>query len=187
MYPHTGKLDQPPWRLRQKIIKYEQNLTSYLALLVLALGPSSGNKGNWVNDMKPRVRTVLSSKYGVGLNSQTSAPPKQSIFFETEELDDDVYAGDEVDDFFDVTQMPDASCRDVQFWWKATGLNRFPNIALLARDVFMAMGSSVPSEAAFSDIGQFVRPDRGSLSDATIEKMMKLRSWNRFLGVVPAS
>jgi hypothetical protein len=49
------------------------------------------------------------------------------------------------------------------------------------------MGSSVPSEAAFTDSGQFVRPDRGSLSDAKIETMMKLRSWNRFLGIVPAS
>jgi hypothetical protein len=51
----------------------------------------------------------------------------------------------------------------------------------------MVMGSSVPSEAAFSDSGEFVRPDRGSLSDAKIERMMKLRSWNRFLGVDPAS
>jgi hypothetical protein len=50
----------------------------------------------------------------------------------------------------------------------------------------MVMGSSVPSEAAFSDSGQFVRPNRGILSDAKIETMMKLRSWNRFLGIVPA-
>jgi hypothetical protein len=33
----------------------------------------------------------------------------------------------------------------------------------------MVMGSSVPSEAAFSDSGQFVRPDRGILSDAKID------------------
>jgi hypothetical protein len=95
------------------IMKYEQNLTSDLALLALALDTRSGKKGDWVNDMKSRVRTVLSSKYGVGLHSQTSAQPKQSTFFETEELDDDVYAGDEVDDFFDVTQRPDPSCREV--------------------------------------------------------------------------
>jgi hypothetical protein len=51
---------------KAKMMKCEQNLASDLALLAL------GNKGDWVNDMKSRVRTVLSSKYGVGLNSQTS-------------------------------------------------------------------------------------------------------------------
>jgi hAT family C-terminal dimerisation region len=121
------------------------------------------------------------------LSNEPSALPKQSIFLETEELEDELNAGDEVDDFFDVTQRPDPSCRDVLFSWKTTGVHRFRNLALLARDVFIVMGSSVPSEAAFSDSGQFVRPDRGSLSDAKIETMMKLRSWNRFLGVVPAS
>jgi hypothetical protein len=98
-----------------------------------------------------------------------------------------MYAGNEVDDLFDVAQRPDPSCRGVLLWWKITGLNRFPNIALLAREVLMAMGSSVPSEDSFSDSSQVGRPDRGSLSDAQIETMMKLRSWNRFLGVVPAS
>jgi hAT family C-terminal dimerisation region len=71
---------------------------------------------------------------------------------ETEELEDELYAGDEVDDFVDLTQRPDPSCRDVLFWWKTTGVHRFRNLALLARDVFMVMGSSVPSEAAFPTV-----------------------------------
>jgi hAT family C-terminal dimerisation region len=172
---------------KAKILKYEQNLTSDLALLALDLDPRSGNKGEWVNDMKPRIRAVLSSKCGIVLSNKPSVLPKQSIFLETEGLEDDLYTGDEFDDFFDVTQRPDPSCRDVLLWWKTTGVHRFRNLALLSRAVFMVMGSSVPSEAAFLDSGQFVRPDRGSLSDAKIETMMKLRSWNRYLGIVPAS
>jgi hypothetical protein len=140
----------------------------------------------WVNDMKPLIRAVLSSKYGIVLSNEPSVLPQQSIFLETEELEDDLFAGDEADDFFDVKQRPDPSCRNVLLWRKTTGVHRFRNIALLARDVFMVMGSRVPSEAAFSDSGQFVRPDRGILSDAKIETMMKLLSWNRFLGIVPA-
>jgi hAT family C-terminal dimerisation region len=87
------------------------------------------------------------------LSHEPSVLPKQSIFLETEELEDDLYTGDEVDDFFDVTQGPDPSCRDVLLWWKTTGIHRFRNLALFAREVFMVMGSSVPSEAAFSGSG----------------------------------
>jgi hypothetical protein len=96
-----------------KILKYEQNLTSDLALLALALDTRSGNKGEWVNDMKPRIRAVLSSKYGIVLSNEPSVLLEQSIFLETEELEDDSYSNDEVDDFFDVKQRPDPSCRDV--------------------------------------------------------------------------
>lgn len=42
----------------------------------------------------------------------------------------------------------------------------------------------MPSEAAFSDSVKFVRCDRGRLTDAHLEIMMKLWSWNRFIGVV---
>jgi hypothetical protein len=68
---------------KAKILKYEQNLTSDLALLALALDPRSGNNGEWVTDMKPRIRAVLSSKYGIVLSNEPSALPKQSIFLET--------------------------------------------------------------------------------------------------------
>lgn len=47
----------------------------------------------------------------------------------------------------------------------------------------MGMGSSEPSESALSGNGQFVRAERGRLSDHSIETLTKLRSWNRFLGV----
>ena len=46
----------------------------------------------------------------------------------------------------------------------------------------MVMGSSVPSESAFSDSGHFVCADRSRLTDENISVMMKLRSWNRLFG-----
>jgi hypothetical protein len=54
---------------KEKVLKYEHNLTSDLALLALALDLRSGNKVKWVNDMKPLIRAVLSSKYVLALSA----------------------------------------------------------------------------------------------------------------------
>jgi hypothetical protein len=43
----------------------------------------------------------------------------------------------------------------------------------------MCMGSSVPSESAFSDSGDVAIPVRSRLSDRSVETTMKLRSWKR--------
>jgi len=43
----------------------------------------------------------------------------------------------------------------------------------------MCMGSSVPSELAFSDSGDVAIPVRSRLLDRSVETTMKLRSWKR--------
>ncbi|RAN76878.1 hypothetical protein B5P41_35990, partial [Bacillus sp. SRB_28] len=88
---------------------------------------------------------------------------------------------DEVEDFCFMTLKADKSCKCPVAWWKQqTG--RFPKLSLLARDTLMIMGSSVASESAFSDSGDFVSADRTMLSDENITVMMKLRSLNRLIG-----
>jgi hypothetical protein len=59
---------------KAKVLKSEHNLTSDLALLALALDLRSGNKVEWVNDMKALIRAVLSSKYGIVLSNETFCP-----------------------------------------------------------------------------------------------------------------
>jgi hypothetical protein len=46
--------------------------------------------------------------------------------------------------------------------------NRISYLCLLARDTLMIAGSSVPSESAFFDNGDFVRPDLSALTDTNI-------------------
>ena len=86
---------------------------------------------------------------------------------------------DEVDEFFDFTKKADLTSDDPIQWWGTIGHKKFPTISLLARDTLMCLGSSVPSESAFSDSGRFVTADRNRLSDDHIGQMMKMRSWNR--------
>ena len=65
---------------------------------------------------------------------------------------------------------------NVLAWWKVNG-HQYPKLCLLARDTFVAMGSSVPAESAFSESGQLVTPQHARLSDENIEKLMKISAW----------
>ena len=65
---------------------------------------------------------------------------------------------------------------DVYEWWRAYG-HQYPQLKMLARDTFVAMGSSVPSESAFSESGQLVSVQRARLSDDNIERIMKISAW----------
>ena len=65
---------------------------------------------------------------------------------------------------------------DVLAWWRVNG-HQYPQLQCLAKDTFVAMGSSVPSESAFSESGQLVTPQRARLSDTTIEMVMKISAW----------
>ena len=52
-----------------------------------------------------------------------------------------------------------------------------PCIKQLARNIFIAMGSSVPSELAFSESGQLVTPQHARRSNDNIEMLMKISAW----------
>ena len=168
-----------------KLEKYKDNLNSPLCLLAAGLDPSVPVPDEDVLDLKLSIRQILTVKYGYQQLPQNDEVPHQLSLLAAAKL---ARAGcsaerrqiDEVDDFFALTKRADASCDNVLEWWAASS-KRFPMLSQLARDTFMVMGSSVPSESAFSDSGSFVTPRRSSLSNETISKMMKLRSWNRLL------
>jgi hypothetical protein len=147
-----------------------------------------------MQDLKPIIQAKLDREYqaesdhlsgATGINVPLAVSRVAELFAAVEEEDyfDEVHGAhsDEVEDFCSFTFRADTSCSDVLQWWKTIGSVRFPTLSLLARDAFMIMGSSVPSESAFSDSGAFVSSDRARLTDENIEIMMKLRSWNRLL------
>lgn len=174
-----------------KIEKYKSNLTSPLAQLALALDPAIPNTESETESMKHLIRTTLTRDYGYRSAVQLApeGKPKGLLAAARAARAPSGYNinVDEVEDFFDFTKKGDESCNDAVEWWGTIGRKRFPVIAHLARDTLMCMGSSVPSESSFSDSGHFVTNNRASLNDENIEKMMKLRSWNRLLSKTHSS
>ena len=65
---------------------------------------------------------------------------------------------------------------NVYKWWATYGY-QYPALKQLARDTFVAMGSSVPSKSAFSESGQLVTPQHARLSNNNIEMLMKISAW----------
>ena len=63
--------------------------------------------------------------------------------------------GDEVENFMCIQQPPIGM--DVYKWW-ATYRYQYPALKQLTSDTFVAMGSSVPADSAFSESGQLLTP-----------------------------
>jgi hAT family C-terminal dimerisation region len=135
--------------------------------------------------MKESIRDILRQRYGLsGI---------QPADLDADEMPFDLFAAvrrmfhgsispstaDKVDNYFEATKNLASICKDSVLWWRTAGKTQFPALSLLARDTLMIMGSSVPSESAFSDSGHFVTSDVASLTDDNLSKMMKLRSWKR--------
>jgi hAT family C-terminal dimerisation region len=86
---------------------------------------------------------------------------------------------DEVDKYVELTKETNNKCKDAIECWMTVGKWKFPTLARRALNTLMIMGSSVPSESAFSDSGDFVTAERSSITGENICIMMKLRPWRR--------
>lgn len=84
--------------------------------------------------MKDRYRVELNANIPIN-----AARKGLDIFAKANEDEADIYQG-EVNNFFDVTQRPDRTCKDVTPWWRLTVKHSFSNIAKLAGDTLMVMG-----------------------------------------------
>ena len=187
----TSKSQLAAKNVLKKLEKYKDNMWSDLCCLAQILDPRTGNSTPAALKEKEGIRNTLILAYGLPVNSignNVRVTSRRSRLFAT--VNSVRNAGtlksadtnmDEVDSFYEFTSQPDELCENVIEWWATIGVHRFPTLSLLARDTLMVMGSSVPSESAFSDSGGFVRADRSRLSDENIEMMMKLRSWNRLM------
>ena len=170
----------------KKITKYEPYLKGWLPRLASVLDPRIAISHEERQSMKPQIEQILIHQYDwVAVPYCPDEECEEGDIFTQAARDSGLNVSDvsnnEVDDFFEFARRADTSCKDVVGWWGSIGCRRFPFLSLLARDTLMIMGSSVPSESAFSYSGDFVTRDRASLSDDSICTMMKLRSWTRLL------
>ncbi|KAL0209995.1 hypothetical protein P9112_010079 [Eukaryota sp. TZLM1-RC] len=69
---------------------------------------------------------------------------------------------------------------DPLIYWKLNEA-RFIHLASLARDVLSIQASSVPCEQVFSSAGRTVSEHRASLNDESVEAIVGLKTWTRFL------
>lgn len=167
--------------------KYKENMNSPLCLLASGLDPSVPVPDEDIQELKFRICQILIVTYGYQQQQNVEIPQRLGLLAAAK-LARAVSCAergqiDEVDDFFELTKRTDTSCDNVLEWWSASS-KCFPLLSRLARDTFMVMGSSVPSDSVFSDSGSFVTPRRSSLSDENISKMIMLRLWNRLLKVL---
>uniref|UniRef100_A0A803L357 HAT C-terminal dimerisation domain-containing protein n=1 Tax=Chenopodium quinoa TaxID=63459 RepID=A0A803L357_CHEQI len=67
---------------------------------------------------------------------------------------------------------------DALYWWKNRG-ERYPIVALMAKDVLAIPLSTVASESAFSTGGRVLDPFRSSLSSNMVEALICAQHWLR--------
>jgi len=154
-------------------------MQSRLAELALILDPRTSNQNSSTDDLKLWIRAILVANYGYDSSCKDEAMnDKEFDIFRAARTQEEIASEgrvDEIDDFFYFTKIGDRTCKDAILWWRQTGSIRFPNIAKLARDTLMIMGSCVPSDVAFYDCADFYRPERVGGFD--LEQSVKLRSW----------
>jgi len=172
-----------------KLQKYEFTLCGYLPKLALVIDPRIPSNNPLKVEMKDTLKMIIRDKYSYKPSTNINIAPSSSTSNVSKTISSYNYLksgstivpsdGDEVDEFYIFTTFVESHINPL-LWWKDIGASRFPNIAKLAKHTCMIMGSSVPSESAFSDSGDIVTPERSSLTDTNIESLMKLRSWYKY-------
>ncbi|KAL5723637.1 hypothetical protein ACHQM5_007013 [Ranunculus cassubicifolius] len=92
----------------------------------------------------------------------------------------DIVISDEVDSYLiDRLEANDKTARrfDILGWWKIKGMNSYPTLALVARDILAIQVSTVASESAFSTGGRVIDPFRSSLTPKSVEALICFQNW----------
>ncbi|KAL6125801.1 hypothetical protein ACLB2K_073855 [Fragaria x ananassa] len=93
---------------------------------------------------------------------------------------DEVVVESEVDRYLlDPIECPppkEAATWSLLHWWKLNGC-KYPNLALVAKDVLAIQVSTVASESSFSTGGRVIDPFRSSLTPKTVEALLCLQNW----------
>jgi len=122
--------------------------------------------------------------YEVRSSTPAPAPSEPSLISNIFGADEDRTATgnemDEIEIFIYTTKVKEPANTDPLVWWRMNAA-KFPAVARLAKDSFAAQASSVASESAFSIAGRIVDANRSSLADESIQALMLLQSWTRFL------
>jgi nucleoside-triphosphatase THEP1 len=144
-------------KMSAKLAKYGSNPTNSTAMIALFLDPRRSSS-DASQETKELVRQILALEYDYTPKEKNAVDTDVFNLFAMTGSPQNVSV-DEVEDFIMMTLNEDVSCMCPVAWWKQQS-QRFPTLSLLARDTLMIMGSSVPSESAFSDSGDFISDDR---------------------------
>ncbi|KAM5546469.1 zinc finger BED domain-containing protein RICESLEEPER 2-like [Rosa sericea] len=71
---------------------------------------------------------------------------------------------------------PRAAEFSILLWWKLNG-SKYPNLQLVAKDVFAIQVSTVASESCFSTGNRVIDPYRSSLTPKSVEALICLQNW----------
>ncbi|PRQ57698.1 putative HAT dimerization domain, ribonuclease H-like domain-containing protein [Rosa chinensis] len=90
---------------------------------------------------------------------------------------DEVVVESEVDRYLlDPMENPKDEDWQLLEWWKINGC-KYPNLALVTRDVLAIQVSTVASESSFRTGGRVIDPFRSSLTPKSVEALICLQNW----------
>lgn len=174
-----GTLNTTGNSMRAKLKEYENLISTDLTKIANILDPRFSNTDA---ESETFLRDyMLLNNYQVGIatgQTQESNNFLSDIFGSDSNTGPSQSNTDEIGLFFNATRVREHSEIDPLGWWKINE-KRFPNVAILARDVLAIQASSVSSESTFSTSGNLVSDARSRLSDEVITAVMCLREWQR--------
>ncbi|KAL6208576.1 hypothetical protein ACLB2K_019525 [Fragaria x ananassa] len=136
------------------------------------------------NHCKSKSSTEVGSGSSSGRDSQKIYGKVADMLADWEQVlenDESVVVSNEVDRYLlDPTEKPKADKKKEEFqlllWWKLNG-SKYPNLAVVAKDVLAIQVSTVASESSFSTGKRVIDPHRSSLTPKSVEALICLQNW----------
>lgn len=167
-------------KMANKLLKYESLLCNDMAKLAQVLDPRFGSDILEDSDILRR-HVVLPPADQQSEEAPVDEPHNASgtNFMQSILREDSLHNcyDDEILSFLRATALGDKRADPFE-WWRSNE-HRYPNVALVARDILAIPASSVCSEECFSVAGNLVDAHRTRLSDESIRSTMLLRAWSR--------
>lgn len=175
-------LSKAAMHFKDRLEKHESFFCSSRNQLALDLDPRSSKMGSDLTSLKCRLRNSLRDQLGVDAERQEAPTDMRGVLFAANGTSTQI---DEVDSFCNLIGDGERSCADECSWWCDVGTERFPQLAKLARVLFLPKPFSIPSHLAFSSHDLPTIPASGRLHESKIAVLLKLRCWCERLGEMP--
>lgn len=178
----TNVLQEIGTVMEAKLGQYMGLVSNNLTRIAQILDPRFANTDPTDEEL---LRTAMNDS-GYEVREAESTPSQEpssflTFVFGTEtDANGTILEMDEIQLLLHCTKIKESAGTDPLVWWKLNE-QKFPSIAQLAKDIFAVQASSVASESAFSIAGRVVDETRTRLSDESIQALMLLQSWTRYL------
>lgn len=173
----------------KKLDKY-YNVQSDFAIVAVVLDPRVGL--DFYNDSRKTIAEVQSDRDSAKAEVEHyfkdyCTMPVAAVSISTSSLTNGIYSkvfkrrkitevGSQVEIYCSLVNDDVDGSTDILMWWKQHQ-KQFPQLAAMARDVLSAVGTSTPSERAFSSSKETSSDRRNRLSPITMEALQVCKSW----------